>query len=995
MSTQTDIQVPSLLEEFAEQLRELCDAAGVVVLLHLEPLARDNLLVASVGSRFAPEMADEDSAWSFVLAQRGLDSEALEAERVRTIDSADADSQLLCLPLSRILRRPQLRAVRKDERRANPLVVNAPRLDGTLWISISGAAHADRLLRLFGDLDGEAVTDRERRLARFVSLSARLAWQVYHLNESLRDPVSQLPGRKEFETFLSRALMAARDNNQALGLLLINPDDFVLVNHRFGRKQGDLAVREIAERLLAAVRDTDGLFRYGGAVFAVVLPGTDLDGCRGAASKYRTLLSETAYLGGSLNLKFSIGGAVADLDYLSVDSPDQLDMVQRADNALNQTKLAGGGRMLLSPMSEPADGLSHFDPLSGIFTADVEKDYRNMLLLWEAVSLVSSTPEPENLAAEFVDKLGSRFHPDRLALFRKNDGGALEVLSGSVRDEGSDSGRASAASVALSEAQHDLVRKALGSGKAERSRVGDETSYAVPLLADTKVVGCLYLDGANQRLALDSTDLMFIDALANQLAIALDRAALSANWIREKDQESRQLREEVRQLRQAIEPIRPVYASQQMQELLGYVTRIAPSDATVLIIGESGTGKEMLAQSVHQNSHRADGPLVTVDCGAISHTLLEAELFGHVKGAYTGAESASEGRIAQADGGTLFLDEIGELPLDLQSKLLRFVQELEFTPVGGNKTRKVDVRIVAATNRELAEEVAAGRFRQDLYYRLQVVSITAIPLRERPDDILPLADAFLAHFAAQHQRDCAGFSRDAKQKLLAHHWPGNVRELKHAVLRATLLGEGELIAGADIRLLPEGTADAVEAADAPVSEPAAVQPEPARAAAAEPEPEPEDEISVQQDPIAALRSELAWQVRQALLDNGKRPVPIGRWLQDDLVLAVSGACGDVARQGARIAGVPESTFRRQLEKARSEAESGLAVRTDCWARARGLLDELVATGLSGDGGDLLEEARQVLLEEVVEQVAGKNTVGAALMGVTPPTFKRWLGGMAA
>ena len=1003
--------VPAMLEEFATHLKSLCEADGAVVLVHPEPLERDNLMLAVAGERVAPEFTDGDAVWSFLCTQRA-DSRAKDCDAVRQLVSQDGESHLICVPLARILPRPQQPEAQADERRAYPVVYSAPKLDGSIWIAITGGQQTYELSRIFTDLDGE-IGSEERRLARFVSLSARLAWQVHHLNRSLQDPVSQLPGRKEFDTFLTRALVAANSNMQPLGLLLINPDDFVMVNHRFGREQGDQAVREVASRLLAGVRETDGVFRYGGAVFGVVLPATDFESTRVAATKYRQLLANDPYLDSTLNLKFTIGGAVADLEYLDGSKVEQLDMVQRADNALNQAKLAGGGRLLLSAMSDPSEGLNHFDPLSGIFTTDSEKDYRNMLLLWEAVSLVSSTPDPQQLAREFVDRLGSRFHPDRLALVRESTDAydeRLEVLATSVRSDSSGDGRELGSTIRLGGDQIALVRRTLESGKVERECQGESdsplgiTAYAVPLLVEELSVGCLFLDGINRRLQLDSTDLMFLNALASQLAIALDRAELSASWLQEKDQESRQLREQVQELRQAIGPQELVFESQQMTDLMALIRRVAPSDATVLIIGESGTGKEMLAHSVHEYSSRNDRPFVTVDCGAIAHGLLEAELFGHVKGAYTGADSASEGRIAQADGGTLFLDEIGELPLDVQSKLLRFVQELEFTPVGGSKTRRVDVRIVAATNRELKDEVALGRFRQDLYYRLQVVSVQAVPLRDRPDDIMPLARAFLSRFAAQNQSRCCSFSADAELELRTHSWPGNVRELQHAILRALLMCDTEIVEADAIELLPEsGSADLVaQKSQVPEDHSAAtggIVPIPTSQEQSAPTPADttvqDSDQCVVSDPVAALRSELSWQVQQALGDNAKRPVPIGRWLQDDLVLELCEVCGEVARRAARLAGVPESTFRRQLDKARGEAEAGLAARTEAWSRMRVILNELVSQATEGDGNELLDEARRTLLDIVVHRTDSKNAVGAALMGVTPPTFKRWIQDRAA
>jgi DNA-binding NtrC family response regulator len=224
-----------------------------------------------------------------------------------------------------------------------------------------------------------------------------------------------------------------------------------------------------------------------------------------------------------------------------------------------------------------------------------------------------------------------------------------------------------------------------------------------------------------------------------------------------------------------------------MQRLVKSIVQVAASRATVLIHGESGTGKELIAAAIHQNSSRKDKPFVRLNCAALAESLLESELFGHEKGSFTGAVGRREGRFKQADGGTLFLDEISEIPLPLQVKLLRFLQEKQFERVGGNETLSVDVRIVAATNRDLQERVRAGSFREDLYYRLNVVQIDVPPLRVRKSDIPTLAHHFLRRFGAENGREIRGFSDEALKSLLCYPWPGNVRELENAIERAVVM----------------------------------------------------------------------------------------------------------------------------------------------------------------------------------------------------------------
>ena len=240
--------------------------------------------------------------------------------------------------------------------------------------------------------------------------------------------------------------------------------------------------------------------------------------------------------------------------------------------------------------------------------------------------------------------------------------------------------------------------------------------------------------------------------------------------------------------------------SESMRALWEMVRTIAPTDATVLITGESGTGKELVAKAVHAASRRARGPFVAVNCAALTESLLASELFGHEKGAFTGADKKHEGHFLKADGGTLFLDEIGEMPLSMQVKLLRVIQEREVLSVGGNKAVPVDVRIIAATNRDLAKEVAAGTFRQDLYYRLNVVTLALPPLRERADDIPLLAQHFMARFADKNNKNIKGFTPGAMDRLVRYAWPGNVRELENVIERASILLLGEHISE---RELPE------------------------------------------------------------------------------------------------------------------------------------------------------------------------------------------------
>ncbi|WP_221032119.1 sigma-54-dependent transcriptional regulator [Actomonas aquatica] len=234
-----------------------------------------------------------------------------------------------------------------------------------------------------------------------------------------------------------------------------------------------------------------------------------------------------------------------------------------------------------------------------------------------------------------------------------------------------------------------------------------------------------------------------------------------------------------------------------VQRAFDMAFRAASSDANILVLGPSGTGKTVLARAVHDRSQRADKAFITINCPSLSRELLESELFGHVKGAFTGALKDTWGKVAAADEGTLFLDEIGEIPLEIQPKLLRLLQDREYERVGDTRTRKANVRVIAATNRDLAKEVAAGRFREDLYYRLKVIAVEMPALADRPADLMPLAENYLNHFAREQGRAGLRFSADARTAVIDYGWPGNLRELRNVIERAVILTAGPEIEPAD------------------------------------------------------------------------------------------------------------------------------------------------------------------------------------------------------
>lgn len=311
------------------------------------------------------------------------------------------------------------------------------------------------------------------------------------------------------------------------------------------------------------------------------------------------------------------------------------------------------------------------------------------------------------------------------------------------------------------------------------------TLLCAPLIVFEKATGVIYLSASQAN--FDDSHLKFLTAIAGIAAVAIENA-----------QNFSRLENENERLRSEKFDRNMIGESASMQKIFEIIKKVAPTDSTVLINGESGTGKELAAQAVHLNSKRREKPFVAINCAALTETLLESELFGHEKGAFTGAIQQKKGKIELAAGGTLFLDEIGEMALNLQAKILRVLQEREFERVGGTRPIKADIRLIAATNRDLQTEVKAGNFRQDLFYRLNVVQFKMPALRDRREDILPIAESFVEKFGLRLNRKLRGISVNAKKLLQKYDFPGNVRELENAVERAVVLGSSEWILPEDL-----------------------------------------------------------------------------------------------------------------------------------------------------------------------------------------------------
>jgi len=424
-------------------------------------------------------------------------------------------------------------------------------------------------------------------------------------------------------------------------------------------------------------------------------------------------------------------------------------------------------------------------------------------MLAEITQAMNSTLNLNELLSNIVDSTIKLADMDRGFLMLENSAGELEFrIARNSRQQNLGESEFEVSHTIIGEAA-DKRKPLFVSDVDKNGRYKDQesvldlqlkTAVCLPLILDEQVIGVIYTDASRLSIEIDKEDLPIFSAFAAQAAIAIENARLHGELILSKENLARENLELRAVLSEKYKFSGIIGKSKSMQEIFSTVRKISPFDTTVLITGATGTGKELIARAIHFNGPRKTNQLVTINCGAMSPELLESELFGHKKGSFTGAISDKPGLFETASGGTLFLDEIGDMPMPLQVKLLRVLQEGEIRRVGENIVRNVDVRVIAATNRDLTEDISAGRFRQDLYYRLNVVPVMIPPLGERQEDILPLTLHFLEKYSAKMDKGDIKIEPDAMKMILTNAWPGNVRELENTIERAlALCGDSTLL----------------------------------------------------------------------------------------------------------------------------------------------------------------------------------------------------------
>jgi diguanylate cyclase (GGDEF)-like protein len=760
----------------------------------------------------------------------------------------------------------------------------------------------------------------------------------------LQDPVESLHMPAELPADFNGLYDYPQDHERAFVLLLICPDQAERQLGKLSRLDQDQLIREIGEQLNLAMRSTDLATYYGGAVFSASLPYTTLEEASSIAGAILQRLSTFPFLDGRLELSVSIGLSHHRPGAGGIEGESPLELFRRANRSLTLAQQSGGNRVAIWRPSTDIGLLGNLDSQSDLLTADAGQDYRNMALLWNTMSTAASLRGTPAMAEMLVSRVKRSFNLQEVALYTLHDG-TPRLMAADPAVFPNDAGpELSANEAVLVQASESLIP------------AHEDNSYSIPFQFKDGVTGVLYLRSASAEAKLRQQDMLLVQSLMKYVSGASETSGQASP---------------ARQARSTAEP-ELLFQSDVMAEVMELIRLIAPTDETVLITGESGTGKEVIAREIHRRSSRAEAPFVIVDCGAVVSTLIERELFGHVRGAFTGATHSAPGKLKDADGGTLLLDEIGELPLDLQVKLLRVVQDKQFTAVGSTRVETADTRIIAATNVDLEVEIRKGRFREDLYYRLNVFNVHSPPLRLREGDIPFLAQHFLEHSSSQYGRHISGFTAAAEEVMQRYPWPGNIRELRNKLIRAVILCQGAHIDVTELGLRRES--------DRPAG-----QKTPARSAAIV-----KDSVESLPEVEGALRETLASLVRNCL--ESETLVPLSQWLERDMILAALELHGQVNLQAAEALGLPESTLRRKLSRYRADPTQRPPEFQSQWRGVLAMLPTWIRVA-QAEGFDPVQHLQNLLLSEIRDQAHNQATA-ATLAGVSPPTYRRQINQLA-
>ena len=798
-------------------------------------------------------------------------------------------------------------------------------------------------------------------------------------------------------------------------LLLINPDDFKAINKQYGRAVGDRVLISIGDELRKLLGPLAIVARYSAAHFASILIDEQLS--QKTISELQKELCEIRYSEKSVKLHFRIGVFVYNNQGEQTSSAASL--LLKAEEALAVTRLDDQESTCVwsERLAEQLNLENHY--FRGVFRSSENRNYRNMRLLWNFSTQLASENDLNDQLEHFVNNLIEHFDLafssvyllEQAADFVNNEllfdfktgkdsyekgsyeKGSYEKGSYGKGSYGNDS-KGSKECVFLLKYQEELIakcrdsltrqideRKSVEKGEGVLTRC-----FAFPIVFEKRFFGCLYLQTESAEFFIDDGDLILIESLLVQVASLIERVRLSKALEYHQQQHKLQLEHEVKTLRSALDYSSLVYCSKEMEQLLNKAQKVAGTDAPVLVFGETGTGKELIAQTIHALSPRCNKPFVVIDCSALPDGLIESELFGHERGAFTSAGIAKKGRVVDADGGTLVLDEVGELPLPVQSKLLRFVQEKQFTAVGSSRAQNVDVRIIAVTNRNLQHEVSVGQFREDLYFRLKVVEIEPPPLRRRKKDIPFLINHFLSKYSIQYGQPPKKLTTELKKLASDYLWPGNVRELKNSVLRAAILAEKDEISAAD--LIPQLAQHNSHISPNRLNESQSSLDEKVFGVESKSESLSSRSGDFSFEYITeALRKQLSQQVLDAIDARPIILVPFANWLEDDLIMIAFDIVDCISKQASKLLNIPDTTFRRKLKKARGLSANNLAPRTDDWQQVRELLIKLVELAFKTDLAPI-RVVNEILFDAVMTNIPENVAVASQLLAISEPTFRK-------
>lgn len=614
---------------------------------------------------------------------------------------------------------------------------------------------------------------------------------IDHYQKLTSDSLTKLQSRTSLQQEIDE-----RSHHSSIVLCMIHCIDFQHVNRKFGQAQGDNVLQEIASIINDYTRNEDVSGRFGGALFGIAIEASSIQDGHKLAVKLQNALHSKPYLSNAIRLNFNLGVAFmshaeAEIEEHAVSSL----LINRAEQALKAAQNANVPSIVQWEPDKFNLDEQEFNYLGGIFTPDNVTNYRNMLLLWDISSIIADEPSFSKLLHAVIERLAYTFEFEYA--------GIISNVGQTNSHTYKASETADISVIQLDDCEYanilqDTAKIAISNAQHAQHEENEHNALLIPL--GTATQECFFILGEKNALDLTHDSIMLFVGFARQIGKSLRRSQLEDELNKKLEEQNAQLAQELIELKAGMQSSALVYRSARMQKIVEQTQRAAQSDATVLITGESGTGKEKLINAIHTLGPRSEKALVIVDCGSIPETLIESELFGHLKGAFTGAQNDNKGKIQAASGGLLVLDEIGELPLSMQPKLLRFVQEKQYTPVGSTRAIKVDVKIIAVTNRDLAYEVSQGKFRKDLYYRLNVVTLHNPPLRERSEDIDLLVPHFLSKFARQFEIDRKMVSAETIQRMRAYDWPGNIRELENKLMQASLLTSNNEISFTDLQL---------------------------------------------------------------------------------------------------------------------------------------------------------------------------------------------------